>query len=86
MEKAAGKPDFEKMTPEQFEKFGITKEELIKITQFAKEREKRVPPIGSMAPDFEINYLSTKGKLTEERVKLSALRGRPVALIFGSYT
>ena len=86
MEKAPEVPDFDEMTPEQSEKFGITKEEFIKLQKFAAEREKKAPPVGTMAPDFEIKRLSAEGELTEEHVRLSALRGRPVALIFGSYT
>ncbi|MGD9889849.1 MAG: peroxiredoxin family protein [Dehalococcoidia bacterium] len=38
------------------------------------------PKPGEPAPDFELE--STDG----ERVRLSALRGRPVVLIFGSVT
>ncbi|HJN92721.1 MAG TPA: hypothetical protein QGF05_08365 [Dehalococcoidia bacterium] len=40
------------------------------------------PAVGSLAPDFDLPVLDSDG----ERVQLSAQRGRPVALIFGSYT
>lgn len=46
------------------------------------ERERRLPAIGDAAPDFELPVLHGGGA----RVRLSSLRGRPVALIFGSYT
>jgi hypothetical protein len=38
-------------------------------------------PVGGMAPEFD---LATLDKTS--RVKLSDLRGRPVVLVFGSYT
>ena len=40
------------------------------------------PDEGSPAPDFDLALLDGDG----ERVRLSGLRGRPVGLIFGSYT
>ena len=51
-----------------------------------KARQANVPAVGSEAPDFEIDRLDRKRKRTGETVRLSALRGKPVALIFGSYT
>lgn len=51
-----------------------------------REREAGSPRPGSPAPDFELELLSAEGKRTGERRRLSAHRGRPVALIFGSYT
>ena len=40
------------------------------------------PEIGSEAPDFDLAVLNGDGA----RVRLRGLRGRPVGLIFGSYT
>ncbi len=37
--------------------------------------------IGDEAPDFELDYHDHSGKM-----RLSELRGRPVVLVFGSYT
>ena len=51
-----------------------------------KERQAGVPKVGEPAPDFEIERLDRNKKRTGEYVKLSDLRGRPVALAFGSYT
>ena len=51
-----------------------------------KERRSRVPQVGTPAPDFEIERLDRDRKRTGEMVRLSALKGRPVALVFGSYT
>ena len=50
------------------------------------ERQSRVPRVGTPAPDFEIERIDRDRKRTGERVRLSALKGRPVALVFGSYT
>ena len=40
------------------------------------------PEIGEMAPDFDLAVLGNSG----ERVRLANLRGKPVGLIFASYT
>jgi hypothetical protein len=44
-------------------------------------REANAPKVGEEAPDFELASLEG-----DRRVRLSAHRGRPVGLIFGSYT
>jgi hypothetical protein len=44
------------------------------------------PQIGDKAPDFELEMLSENGKRTHNTLRLSSLRGKPVGLIFGSYT
>ncbi len=49
-------------------------------------REVDLPKVGEMAPDFRIERLDPEKKRTGEYVELSALRGRPVALLFGSFT
>ena len=50
------------------------------------EREKSAPRIGEPAPDFEIERLDADGKRGGRMFRLSSTRGRPVALILGSYT
>ena len=40
---------------------------------------------GAPAPDFTLRRFEGR-TFSPERVRLSALRGRPVALVFGSYT
>ena len=49
-----------------------------------KARESTVPQVGSEAPDFVADVLDRQR--TAEQVRLSSLRGKPVGLIFGSYT
>lgn len=44
-------------------------------------RRRIAPAVGSVAPDFEL-----RGLRSRETIRLSSLRERPVALIFGSYT
>ena len=51
-----------------------------------KAREAIVPKVGSMAPDFVADVLGRDRKRTGEQVRLSALRGKPVGIVFGSYT
>lgn len=51
-----------------------------------KARQAASLKVGDAAPDFEIERLDRSKKRTGEFVKLSDLRGRPVALAFGSYT
>ena len=50
------------------------------------EREKAVPGVGAMAPDFEIEPLAADGARGGERFRLSSMLGHTVALLFGSYT
>jgi hypothetical protein len=49
-------------------------------------RQAGVPQPDSDAPDFELDVLTRDRRRTGERVRLSSLRGKPVGLIFGSYT
>jgi hypothetical protein len=51
-----------------------------------KARQVRVPQPGTTAPDFALDVVTSERKRTSEKVRLSALRGQPVGLIFGSYT
>ena len=44
-------------------------------------REAAAPKVGAPAPEFTLGMLDR-----DERISLSACRGRPVGLIFGSYT
>lgn len=64
----------------------LTREQYIAMRASRIERERHAPKVGEMAPDFEIERLSADGKQTGEMFRLSGTRGRPVALILGSYT
>ncbi len=81
--------DLDKIPEEMLEKMGITREGFREVRRTMMERDARTPPSGGLAPDFEIERLSPEGKRTDETFRLStslAERGRPVALVFGSYT
>lgn len=64
----------------------ISEAELAAHMDHEKAREAIVPQPGQMAPDFTADVLDRDKKLTGGTVRLSDLRGRPVALVFGSYT
>lgn len=64
----------------------ITAEQFDAMAEDRGTRQARVPEVGKPAPDFEIDVLDRARKRTGETVRLSALRGQPVALLFGSYT
>ncbi len=70
----------------KLKEWGISREEFDRLQAVRLERESRIAPVGAMAPDFELELLSPKGDRTSETLRLSSLRGRPVALAFGSYT
>lgn len=65
---------------------GMTEAEFDAMMAEEKGREPRVPQVGAEAPDFKLERLAPGRKRTGEYVSLSSLRGRPVALCFGSYT
>ena len=48
--------------------------------------DKNSPQPGDIAPDFSLEILNQTGAQTGEMLSLSSLRGKPVGLIFGSYT
>ena len=51
-----------------------------------KARQDQVPRIGDNAPDFRLERLDRSKKRSGEYVRLSDLKGKSVALCFGSYT
>ena len=74
------------LPPEGWEWMGITEADFKVHQANMLEREKAVPQVGSMAPDFEIERLSVSGGRTGETFRLSSMLGESVALVFGSYT
>ena len=56
------------------------------LWKFQRERQSLVPQPGDVAPDFEIDVRDKKRSRTGETIHLASLRGKPVALLFGSYT
>jgi hypothetical protein len=64
----------------------MTEEEFDAMIAAEKSRESKVPQAGDTAPDFSAERLGENRSRTGKFVTLSNLRGRPVALAFGSYT
>ncbi len=74
------------ISDEELEFRGRTREGMRQSWLARIERDKDSPRIGDEAPEFELERLSPAGMRTGDRLRLSALRGRPVGLIFGSFT
>lgn len=70
----------------QLEVSKISQEELEAHIEYEKDREVKVPDVGSTAPDFIADVLGAYRRRTGESIQLSNLRGKPVAIAFGSYT
>ena len=65
---------------------GRSKEQMKEFFSDRRLREKAVPKVGSVAPDFALRRLLAECEVSEKRTSLSSFRGRPLGLIFGSYT
>lgn len=79
------------MTPEERKRMwlaisDISEAQFDALQAEQQARQVRVPQPGAIAPDFELDVVTGERKRTGEKMRLSALRGRPVGLIFGSYT
>lgn len=64
----------------------MTEGDFDKMFADQKVRQDRVPEVGQPAPEFEAELLDPDHARSGKTVKLSDLRGKPVALVFGSYT
>ncbi len=60
----------------------MTGERFARLREAMTRRDELAPKVGDEAPDFQLPMLHAEG----DTVRLSGLRGKPVALIFGSYT
>ncbi|MEM7030816.1 MAG: hypothetical protein AAF629_14720 [Chloroflexota bacterium] len=69
-----------------WENWGISKVEFDVFIAKGKARQANAPKQGTPAPDFEIERLDDHGKQTGQMFRLSSDFGKPIALIFGSYT
>ena len=77
---------FDQLPPQAREGLMLTEELWEEIRRDYREREALTPDVGTLAPDFELKRLDAEGALTDQTVRLSSLRGRPVGLVLGSYT
>lgn len=72
---------------EWLETRGMTREQLRSFIEKRVIRDnERSPKQGDDAPDTELEILNGNGTRSGETVKLSSYFGKPVGLIFGSYT
>ena len=72
--------------PERLKKMGLTRSQYEAMVRERSVRDQIAPKVGELAPDFEIERLTPAGKRSGEMFRLSSQRGKPVALVFGSYT
>ena len=66
--------------------WNISKEEWVKYLQGRIRQDLDAPKEGDIAPDFSVEKLAADGKRMGEGINLSSFFGRPIALLFGSYT
>ena len=78
--------DIQGLDLERLKRLNVSPEDYVKIKEVANEREKSVPQVGEPAPNFDLERLTADGKRSDQRVRLSSLKGKPVLLYFGSYT
>ena len=78
--------DWRDISPERWARLRMTPEQYTAMRAERLDRERRAPAVGDPAPEFEAERLSTEGKRSGQTFRLSEARGRPVGLVFGSYT
>ena len=74
------------ISDEELEFRGWTRDYMRERFRDRMRRDLNSPQIGEEAPNFNLEVLSASGQRTDEMMSLSSLRGKPVGLIFGSYT
>ena len=76
----------ELLTDKEWENVGFTRTQFEDRWRARLERDRFSPEIGSPAPDFMLEILTSEGNLSGEIFQLSSLFGVPIGLVFGSYT
>ncbi len=79
-------PPADALSDADLERMMLAREAYTAMREERVERERHAPRVGAPAPDFRVERLSPDGTRSGEYFQLSEARGRPVALIFGSYT
>lgn len=79
------RPDLDTAPDGVFESLDTTREAMRAVYAMQDAADAAAPKVGDLAPDFALATLLADRSLGPAR-RLSGLRGRPVALIFGSYT
>jgi len=74
------------LTDEEWEDAGFTRTQFEDRWRARLERDRFSPATGSPAPDFNLEVLTSEGNRSGALFQLSSLFGKPIGLIFGSYT
>ena len=82
----AGGKSREQLREEWIALSDMTADEFDALQASYKARAEGMPPEGSEAPDFSVEIMDQDQKRTGASQRLSDFRGKPVGLIFGSYT
>ena len=82
----AGGKTREQMREEWIALSDMTADEFDALQATYKARASGMPVPGDEAPDFTVDVMDASQKRTGESKSLSDFRGKPVGLIFGSYT
>lgn len=78
--------DWRDIPPDRWAKMMMTPEQYDAMRAERLAREAHAPSVGDAAPDFTAERLNAAGKPMGDSLTLSAMRGQPVGLVFGSYT
>jgi len=78
--------DWRDIPPDRWARMMMTPEQYTAMRAGRLVREEAAPEVGDIAPDFSAERLTPSGKPTGETLTLSEMRGKPVGLVFGSYT
>jgi hypothetical protein len=82
----AGRKTREQVREEWIALSDMTADEFDALQATYKARAAGMPMPGETAPDFTVDVMDASQKCTGEAQTLSGFRGKPVGLIFGSYT
>ena len=76
-----------KHVPEdKWERMMLTREAYEVMVRERSIRDALAPKVGERAPDFVANKLVSEIAQPQDYFQLSEQRGRPIAIVFGSYT
>ena len=82
----AGGKSREQLREEWIALSDMTADEFDALQASYKARAEGMPPEGSEAPDFSVEVMDQNQKRTGASQRLADFHGKPVGLIFGSYT
>lgn len=76
----------DEIAEERWSQLMMSPDEYAAMVKERAERDALAPKVGELAPDFTAHRLSASGTMTGQTFRLSQALGRPIGLIFGSYT